>query len=236
MWTGQRREYEGLRNWLVRSCQIAGIPPPIRAVPVPAPRPSQHAHAQPQSQVHVATNASAPNAVVLEPEAEAESVQITEPLPKAPLPLPALTRSPGVRQIPTPLLQATFQTQAQGQLALQTPLNTLVQPPLEAQIQMLSSEGPQAYLHRSQYPSGDVLSDPSSQLSTLQGQPAQPHAELYSPHTLEQLGAQPYPQAQAYSYHSPHPQPQPQPYSHHPSHPQPQPYSHTHPHLHPHHR
>ncbi|KAI0720844.1 hypothetical protein C8T65DRAFT_692713 [Cerioporus squamosus] len=30
---GQRKEYEGLRNWLVRSCQLAGIPPPQRAIP-----------------------------------------------------------------------------------------------------------------------------------------------------------------------------------------------------------
>ncbi|KAI0739208.1 hypothetical protein C8Q80DRAFT_1112442, partial [Daedaleopsis nitida] len=30
----QRREYEGLRGWLVRTCQIAGVAPPTRAVPV----------------------------------------------------------------------------------------------------------------------------------------------------------------------------------------------------------
>ena len=30
----QRREYEGLRGWLVRSCQLAGIAPPERALPL----------------------------------------------------------------------------------------------------------------------------------------------------------------------------------------------------------
>ncbi|PIL23633.1 transcription factor [Ganoderma sinense ZZ0214-1] len=36
----QRREYEALRGWLVRSCMNAGVPAPERAIPfVPAPRP-----------------------------------------------------------------------------------------------------------------------------------------------------------------------------------------------------
>lgn len=37
--TDQRREYEALRGWLVRSCMNAGVPGPERAIPfVPAPR------------------------------------------------------------------------------------------------------------------------------------------------------------------------------------------------------
>ena len=31
---GQRKEYEALRNWLVRSCMIAGVSPPERAIPI----------------------------------------------------------------------------------------------------------------------------------------------------------------------------------------------------------
>lgn len=35
----QRREYEALRGWLVRSCMNAGVPVPERAIPfIPAPR------------------------------------------------------------------------------------------------------------------------------------------------------------------------------------------------------
>ncbi|RPD53150.1 hypothetical protein L226DRAFT_534271 [Lentinus tigrinus ALCF2SS1-7] len=50
---GQRKEYEGLRNWLVRSCQLAGVSPPERAIPplstglAPPPGPTASSTARP---------------------------------------------------------------------------------------------------------------------------------------------------------------------------------------------
>ncbi|TFK85475.1 hypothetical protein K466DRAFT_552028 [Polyporus arcularius HHB13444] len=68
---GQRKEYEGLRNWLVRSCHSAGVPPPQRViaplktdlVPPPAPAaasavPQHSSSHQIPSQIHLSLNPS----------------------------------------------------------------------------------------------------------------------------------------------------------------------------------